>query len=266
MLGFLGGNWNALEGYPRAFVLLLGGALAGYFLIVFALIPLARLAELTRLAEPTAPLGHKPAGQKPGASVGEQDAAGVVGTLAFDASTQWSAGIPADSKARVGQRYALAAGRVSVALARGAQTVIEGPAQWQFDSDSRLQLDAGQLAAYVPPQAVGFTVTTPAAEVLDLGTEFDLEVGPNGETQVYVVTGKVALKKVADEGSKNVGGSKVTGVQVVAGSAVRISAPGDVQSIPFDSTRLSPTRVALNAVLRRKTPEVCSFRWNSRFF
>ncbi len=108
---------------------------------------------------------------------------------------------------------------------------IEGPASWQLSSDQRLQLDSGKLVAQVPKACVGFTVVTPTAEVVDLGTEFGVEVDSQGATQLHVIRGRVELKSTAPVAAK----PAARGQQVVAGQAVRISARGEAASaIPFD--------------------------------
>ena len=66
-----------------------------------------------------------------------------------------------------------------------------GPVSWQLASQQRLQLDSGQLVAHVPARAIGFTVATPTAEVVDLGTEFGVHVDAQGQTNVQVFEGAV---------------------------------------------------------------------------
>ena len=71
--------------------------------------------------------------------------------------------------------------------------MIEGPASWLVASDQRMSLDAGRLAANVPAKAVGFTVATPTAEVVDLGTEFGVQVDEEQATTISVTQGAVDL-------------------------------------------------------------------------
>lgn len=56
---------------------------------------------------------------------------------------------------------------------------------------SRVELSCGRLSAFVPPRAVGFIVDTPTATVVDLGTEFIVDVSADGTTGVLVQTGTV---------------------------------------------------------------------------
>ena len=73
-------------------------------------------------------------------------------------------------------RSSLAEGVVELEFSDGARVRIEGPAEFAARSGGLLLDLCGRLLAYVPKQARGFTVTTPTAEVIDLGTEFGLEV------------------------------------------------------------------------------------------
>jgi hypothetical protein len=85
----------------------------------------------------------------------------------------------------------LVSGTAQVAFADGAQVTITGPTHFESLSASHLKLHGGQVLARVPHEAIGFTVTTPTATVVDLGTEFGVEVDSAGETSVQVLEGIV---------------------------------------------------------------------------
>ena len=97
-----------------------------------------------------------------------------------------------DGRMREG-RYRLTRGMVEVHLDRGAEIVVEGPAEWSLDDIDRMNLHFGKIYVTVPQEAIGFTVDSSAARVVDLGTEFGLEVWRNGVTDVYTYEGKVQL-------------------------------------------------------------------------
>ena len=78
-------------------------------------------------------------------------------------------------------------GRVRQSLLRGVQLVVDGPAEWSIDDENRATLRQGKLVAVVPRQAIGFTLATPSAEIVDLGTEFEVVVEEDG---VYVLLGE----------------------------------------------------------------------------
>ncbi len=82
-------------------------------------------------------------------------------------------------------------GLVHLTFDNGADIIIEGPATFQINSPTRLDLSVGQMTAHVPAPAIGFTVQTPHANVTDLGTEFGIKVSDDAETHAEVFTGKV---------------------------------------------------------------------------
>ena len=56
--------------------------------------------------------------------------------------------------------------------------IIQAPAVFELERQDRVELSSGRLAARVPTNAIGFTVRTGRTEVVDLGTEFVVDV-PN---------------------------------------------------------------------------------------
>jgi hypothetical protein len=83
-------------------------------------------------------------------------------------------------------------GTVEVTFDRGAVLAIKGPAKMQVVSDMRAESHSGKLTVDVGDRAIGFTVETPSASVVDWGTKFG--VGVDGaETDVVVFDGAVDL-------------------------------------------------------------------------
>jgi hypothetical protein len=87
----------------------------------------------------------------------------------------------------------LTSGTAQLMFTRGAVVTLYGPAQLELDQTNLATLTAGTLTAWVPEQAHGFTVRTPRATVVDLGTEFGLRIAPDGRGQVHVFTGTVQV-------------------------------------------------------------------------
>ena len=54
-------------------------------------------------------------------------------------------------------------------------------------------METGKLAAEVPKAAIGFTVQTPQAVVVDLGTDFGVSVDAQGVTEAHVFAGTVEV-------------------------------------------------------------------------
>lgn len=86
----------------------------------------------------------------------------------------------------------LKSGLVHLELFSGVQIVIEGEAIFSVDSPMQVTLHSGRARAHVPQPAQGFRIKTAVGDVVDLGTEFSIDVNPMG-TDVQVVDGEVEL-------------------------------------------------------------------------
>lgn len=155
-------------------------------------------------------------------------AGGNEGPVAFvcgAANVQWSKNAsPKSAEAPVqrGESLKIDSGLVELELKRGAKLVIEGPAQWSIDGDNLATLRSGKLVAKVSPSAIGFTVRTATATVIDLGTEFGVEADDNGATQIEVFKGKVELRTGAQRDSL----SNSPAIMLAAGTARRVEPDG----------------------------------------
>ena len=109
----------------------------------------------------------------------------------------------------------LKAGAVMVEFYSGARVMLEGPAELELVSAKEAFLRAGKLSAHVPPPARGFTVGSPAARVVDLGTEFGLDVADAATAEVHVFTGKVEVHP---------GGTAAPAHSLRTGEGIRLSA------------------------------------------
>lgn len=94
---------------------------------------------------------------------------------------------------RVGPgNYELLKGVVHFRFAEGADLVLAGPAKLAVTDSLHVRLTYGKVRVIAPPTAKGFTIATPAADYVDLGTEFGLRVEPeNGASDLYVFDGQV---------------------------------------------------------------------------
>ncbi len=88
----------------------------------------------------------------------------------------------------------LTAGFVQIKLNSGAEVLLHAPAYFELEGENQIFLSQGKLTSVVPPGAVGFTVRSSTATVVDYGTEFGVEVGEYGETEAHVFKGEVDLR------------------------------------------------------------------------
>lgn len=75
----------------------------------------------------------------------------------------------------------------------GATVVVEGPAEIELQSSTSARVHQGRFRAHVPPAARGFSIEVNDMTVVDLGTEFGLDVSPD-VTDLQVFDGEVELR------------------------------------------------------------------------
>jgi hypothetical protein len=146
-----------------------------------------------------------------------------------------------------GESLKIESGTMELELNAGAKLIVEGPADWIVDGNNSVSLRSGKLIARVPRQAIGFTVETPTAKIVDLGTEFEVEVSKSGATEVQVSRGKVELHPDRPLSP----GSTSPPVILSAGAARRIevSATGEsiVRDMAYEPHRFGPKAPATQA-------------------
>ncbi len=74
----------------------------------------------------------------------------------------------------------------------GVSVVVEGPAKFTIER-SGIFMDYGRLYSHVPPSGLGFSIETPTARIVDMGTEFGVQADVNGSAELHVLKGKVQL-------------------------------------------------------------------------
>lgn len=91
--------------------------------------------------------------------------------------------------------------QVQIEFLTGAQINLEGPAELHIFSVDVVKLVSGKAAARIPLGARGFTMTTPDAAIVDLGTEFAVSVAKSGESEVHVIEGEVDVSLLGSDGN-----------------------------------------------------------------
>lgn len=121
-----------------------------------------------------------------------------VETVAFASIAQETNVIWDSEELSLGQRLSattlrLRSGIVRLEFDSGVEVTLKGPAEFKLLNESRTQLSKGLLTATVPPGAEGFTVDTPSAQVIDLGTSFGIDISNEGFSNVTVFDGEVEV-------------------------------------------------------------------------
>lgn len=125
-------------------------------------------------------------------------------------------------------KYRLDQGLIHLQFVGGVMVYVEAPARFDAVSDKRVTLRSGRLSANVPPEGIGFTVDTPAAEVIDFGTEFSVEVESDA-SEVHVFEGMVRVLPRSPRGTKT--GSAV---DLRTAQAVMIDHVSDKKPVAID--------------------------------
>lgn len=123
----------------------------------------------------------------------EQTSRGVA-ILTTAAEPQWSTG---SGKIRPGDSLgigplSLESGLAQIEFFSGATLVIEGPANFEILSAWEVAWNRGKVRVRVPPAARGFELLTPQSRLVDLGTEFGVDLSdPLRGALVQVFSGEV---------------------------------------------------------------------------
>jgi hypothetical protein len=97
-------------------------------------------------------------------------------------------------------RLRLASGRLTLTFFSGVSLTAEGPTDLELRGRDRVFCHRGKLRVRVAPGAEGFTVSAPGYEVVDLGTEFGLNVEAGGKTKLMVFDGEAAVSVLGADG------------------------------------------------------------------
>lgn len=89
--------------------------------------------------------------------------------------------------------WELKSGSTELTLIGGSRLQIEGPANINLIGPQHVALHRGVLTASVPPEDIGFRISTPTSRIIDLGTKFRVSVSDDGQTDVELLQGEVVV-------------------------------------------------------------------------
>lgn len=127
----------------------------------------------------------------------------------------------------VGNRVAIDAGVVRLKYVSGAEIILHGPAEFTPTGPASGHLAKGRVTGKVlGPEKKKFTLSTPSAQVVDLGTVFGVAVGGSKagdalETDVCVFDGEVEVSSLRK------GVLSRQPIRLVEGMSVRLAGNGD---------------------------------------
>jgi len=130
-----------------------------------------------------------------------------VARLTGSKDCRWANGAPSarpDNYLRKGQHLELGSGFAEITFDSGAQVVLEGPASLDLNSAWDATLRRGTLKANVPTEAMGFRISNPSVEVVDLGTVFTMIADRSGAADVLVLKGMVETSSRDSAGQRTI--------------------------------------------------------------
>jgi hypothetical protein len=111
----------------------------------------------------------------------------------------------------------------------------------------------GHLSAQVPPAAIGFTVETPTAKIVDLGTEFGVSANATA-SEVHVFKGEVLVTAAKADGPQRLTESHASRIDNATGT------PAGIEFAPDKFMRSLTEAAALFAQETRKLNPVAYYR------
>lgn len=155
------------------------------------------------------------------------DTNSIVGVLTRTVDAEWqdnNAAAQAGQDLRKG-KFNLRHGLAEIRFDSGASVILEGPARIELISSNSMNVLEGKIVATVVRDAIGFVVNTPQGKVLDLGTEFGIQVDQSGQSQVHVFAGEVLLYPTLQDGH----------LKVSQGDAKSVNQTGRIDDIPLQA-------------------------------
>ncbi|MEM1226371.1 MAG: FecR domain-containing protein [Planctomycetota bacterium] len=132
------------------------------------------------------------------ASPGDESIASGFGILGGQTNAKWREGRFAKGDLLPAGRLGLKSGLAHIELFSGVELVIRGNAEFSIDSPMQVTLHRGRARAHVPEPASGFRIKTAGGDVVDLGTEFTVDVDQS-DSKVLVHDGEVELHRLQSD-------------------------------------------------------------------
>jgi hypothetical protein len=198
------------------------------FVLLFAIFGTALLAA-------TLLLSPRPSDNVPAAS-------GFVAQITAVKNCQWSTEFPSPAEnmpLQADQQLLLEKGIAQITYSNGAVVLLEGPASYTVASSNSGFLSQGKLTARADTEkSRQFTILTPDARFVDLGTEFGVMIDDKGRAEVAVFAGKVNAEAKLADGHWAVGVPLGKGEAVVCEGTKFISQVAERKDFP--TLRLEP--------------------------
>lgn len=152
----------------------------------------------------------------------------AIAEIVAEDAAEWAEGFSSEELLSASE-LRLLSGQARLRMMSGAEVTLAGPAAIELLDPKAIRIVSGRVAVRVVDEGgIGFRVVTPTADVVDLGTEFGIEVDSSGATEVHVADGVVVARP---SGSTGV-------VPIMQREAARFDTMhGELATIGFDARR-----------------------------
>jgi hypothetical protein len=124
-----------------------------------------------------------------------------VATLLLAEKCRWKDDRQLAEGERLSGRHELISGLAIVRFDGGAELILRDETAVEFLSPGTARVVHGNVVVRATDEATGFRLLTPASELVDLGTEFSVRVGPTGATTLNVLEGEVSVRSLDTAGA-----------------------------------------------------------------
>ncbi len=154
-------------------------------------------------------------------------------------------------------KISLGKGMARMRLPSGVELVLVGPLELDVESWMEVRLNRGQLLAWVPPRAYGFTVHAEGLSVMDIGTVFSV-MADGQSSSLFVLKGLVQVSGGSHGRDRSCGEGKgylSVGGKLTPYEAVGVEVPDGLGWVKGDVSAASPETV-LSRVRRIRDREL----------
>ena len=157
----------------------------------------------------------------------------IVATLTSEYDVQWVGTPPLDVGVglQAGQRLTLTQGFAEITTKHGAVAILEAPASIELlDHPNAIRLNRGKLVGLCHTESSkGFLVRTEHADIVDIGTEFGVEIDSGGTLFAHVFQGDVEVVVPRPD-------QRGTSKQLSTGQGAVVTLGGIIQDKPVVAT------------------------------
>lgn len=203
-------------------------SLLSYALVAVAAIGLSLLIQMIFFPQDR-PVAVDPAPSTEMPKVSPQ----YIATFGAQLDCQWS-----DPEASHGEGWRLLPGELhlirgvaEIRFDSGAALVIQGPTRLRIESAREATLIEGSAVLHGDEVSDGFSLHTPDATLIDIGTEYAVSVDREGRSEVHVFDGIVLRRSKKDDNTES-------SEELTAGEAKRFESTRSVE-VPLDAERFT---------------------------